>query len=200
METVSSIEELETLYGNPVSNSLAKVVHQITPLYKQWIEVSRFLVLSSVGPDGCDASPRGDQGNVATVEDSKTLWIPDWAGNNRLDSLKNIINDGRVSLLFMVPGCNNVVRVIGTAVLSIDSATKSTFVKNNKTPKTVIVVTVEQAYFQCAKALMRSELWASEDASHHVPTAGQFLKEIDGEFKAKSYDANYKDHAKGKMW
>lgn len=200
MDTISSIAELENLYGKPVPNSLLKVVKQITPLYKQWIETSRFLVLTSVGPEGCDASPRGDQANVVKVVDPKTIWIPDWAGNNRLDSLRNIIIDGRVSLMFMVPGCNNVVRVNGVAVLATDADITADFQKKSKLPKSVIVVTVEEAYFQCAKALMRSALWASEDESAQVPTAGEFLKERNDEFNSQSYDEGYIEHAKNKMW
>ena len=200
MKTINSIAELEKLYEKPLSTSLKKVVNHITPLYKQWIEASRFVVLTTVGEAGCDASPRGDQTNVVKVVDSKTLWCPDWRGNNRIDSLRNIVEDGRISLMFMVPGCNNVVRVIGRAKLTADETVTTEFAHNNKLPKTVIIITVQELYFQCAKALMRSELWLSENESHRVPTAGQFIREVDEGFDSESYDTGYIEYAKGKMW
>lgn len=200
MKTVNSINELEKLYEKPMATSLKKVVNQITPLYKQWIEASRFVVVTTVGEDGCDASPRGDQASVVKVIDSKTLWCPDWRGNNRLDSLRNIVEDGRISMMFMVPGCNNVVRVNGRAQLTADNEVTAEFARDNKTPKTVIVITVSELYFQCAKALMRSELWLAENESHLVPTAGQFIREVDEGFDSESYDTGYVEYAKGKMW
>ena len=200
MSTVDSIEELEQLYQKPVPTSLAKVADRVTPLYKQWIEASRFLVLSSVGPEGCDASPRGDKGSVSAIIDDKTLWLPDWKGNNRLDSVRNIIRDGRVSLMFMVPGCNNVVRINGTALITTDENTIKQFEVEGKTPTTVIVVTVGEIYFQCAKALMRSALWSSNDESEHVPTAGEFIREADNGFDAETYDSGYVENAKDRMW
>jgi len=200
MKTIDSIVELEKLYEKPLGTSLKKVVNQITPLYKQWIEASRFVVLTTVGEEGCDTSPRGDQINVVKVVDSKTLWCPDWRGNNRLDSLRNIVEDGRISLMFMVPGCNNVVRVNGRAQLTADKDITAEFARDNKTPKIVIVIIVRELYFQCAKALMRSELWLSENESHRVPTAGQFIREVDEGFDSETYDTGYAKYAKGKMW
>lgn len=200
MKTIDSIEELEALYDKPVPQSITKVVHRITPLYRQWIEASRFLVLTSVGPEGCDASPRGDRDSVVRVADENTLLLPDWRGNNRLDSLRNIVRDDRVSLMFMVPGCANVVRVVGRATLSTDDTVLRHFDRDGKRPKIVIVVTTNELYFQCAKAIMRSRLWLSDDESNRVPTAGQFLREIDTQFDVDSYDSGYADNAKERMW
>ena len=197
---LTDIAALETLYDQPAANALKKVFSEITPLYQQWIEASRFLVLATVGPEGVDASPRGDDGAVVVIGDSKTILLPDWRGNNRLDSLRNIVRDGRISLMFMVPGCNNVVRVNGTAVLSVDPALCERFDKAGKGPTCVIQISVKEIYFQCAKALMRSNLWTSEDESAKVPTAGQFLGELDQQLNVKSYDENYPDYAKDKMW
>ncbi len=121
-------------------------------------------------------------------------------GNNRIDSLRNIVQDGRVSLLFMVPGSLNVVRVNGRAVLSAEPQATTHFEKDGKLPKTVIVITVEEVYFQCAKALMRSDLWGGADDSPRVPTAGAFIKERQAGFDADSYDAGYADYAAGRMW
>lgn len=200
MTTIKTIEDLEALYGEPVAASVTKVWDRITPNYRRWIEASRFLILSSVGPEGTDASPRGDDGPVVTIRDEKTILLPDWRGNNRIDSLRNIVRDGRVSLMFMVPGCNNVVRINGTAVLTTDDALRQPFEKKGKLPKTVIVTTVDEVYFQCAKALMRSKLWSSGDESAGLPTAGDFVKEKNADFDAEAYDSGYAEYAKSRMW
>ena len=162
--------------------------------------MSRFLVLTTVGPEGTDASPRGDATPVVAIEDETTLILPDWQGNNRLDSLRNIVRDGRVSLMFMVPGCKNVVRVNGLAVLSNETALTNRFETAGKLPKTVIVISVSEVYFQCAKALMRSELWSGADQSHGLPTAGDFISEFKELFDAKAYDDGYCEYAKDRMW
>ncbi len=200
MQTITTVAQLRALYDDAVPGSLTKVAPQITPLYRRWIEASRFTVLTTVGPGGTDASPRGDRTCVVTVADAKTLWLPDWRGNNRLDSLENIVVDGRVSLMFMVPGSNNVVRVNGAAVLSVDDAITGTFRKGEKQPKTVIVVEVAEVYFQCAKAIMRSELWRSEADRTLVPSAGEFLREVESGFDATAYDEGYPEYAKDRMW
>ncbi len=200
MSQIESIQALEALYGEAFPGALTKVQTELTPLYRQWIEQSRFTVLTTVGPEGTDASPRGDIDSVARVVDRTTLWMPDWRGNNRMDSLRNIVRDGRVSLMFMVPGSNNVVRVNGRAILITDANAVGAFEHNGKHPRSVVVVTVSEVYFQCAKALMRSKLWKSDDESAQVPSAGDFLKEVESEFDAASYDAGYPEYAKDKMW
>ena len=200
MQTITNTAELEAIYGEAVPASLTKVVDHMTPSYRTWIEASRFVVLSTVGEEGTDASPRGDAGPVVRIVDEKTLWMPDWRGNNRIDSLRNIVRDGRVSLMFMVPGCDNVVRINGTAVLSADPEVTETFEQRGKHPRSVIVVTVGEIYFQCAKALMRSKLWLSGDESEGLPTAGQFIKERQAEFDAETYDREYPQAAIPKMW
>lgn len=199
MSEITTIAALEALYDTAVKRSLTKVTQRITPHYATWINVSRFCVLTTVGPEGSDGSPRGDIGPVARIVDDKTLHIPDWRGNNRLDSLRNIVRDGRVSLMFMVPHETNVVRVNGTAVLSVDPDILAGFNQKGRTPKTVMVMTVGEAYFQCAKAIMRSELWGGQGVDN-LPSAGDFLKEQEAEFDAKTYDATYADYAKDKMW
>ena len=200
MQTIDSLDALEALYDDPVPASLTKVARKITPLYRQWIEASRFVVVSSVGPEGTDASPRGEAGPVVRIADEKTVWLPDWRGNNRIDTLRNIVRDGRVSLMFMVPGCDNVVRLNGTAALTADQDIRDGFAKGDTLPKTVIVVTVGEMYFQCAKALMRSQLWLPAAEKPAVPTAGQFIKEKKQDFDAESYDSGYPDYAAGRMW
>ncbi len=200
MKNIGNIAELETLYDAAVQGAIDKVQSSITPQYQRWIDQSRFVILTTVGPEGTDASPRGDINSVVRVVDQHTLWLPDWRGNNRMDSLRNIVRDGRISLMFMVPGSNNVVRVNGTAVLTADEEITQTFVHGNKTPKSVIVTTVNEIYFQCAKALMRSRLWSSEDESGIIPTAGDFLKEVESGFDAEGYDQGYPEYAKDRMW
>lgn len=200
MNKINSIDELEQLYDAVVPGALKKVRNLISPAYEQWINNSQFLILSTVGSQGTDASPRGDEGPVIKIENKNTLLLPDWRGNNRLDSLRNIVEDGRVSLMFLVPGSNNVVRVNGTAVLTADSQFTNQFNDRAKKPRSVIVIHVEEAYFQCAKSLMRSQLWLSSDKSEEVPTAGQFIKEIDAQFDADGYDVGYADYAKERMW
>lgn len=200
MNRIKSIEALEALYEPAVPTSLSKVVTTITPLYHRWIAASRFAILSTVGPEGTDASPRGDDGPVVLIEDEHTLLMPDWQGNNRLDSLRNIVRDPRVSLMFMVPGSTNVVRVNGSAILTDDEALRGRFEKRGKLPKTVIVVTAGELYFQCAKAILRSRLWSSEDESAELPTAGDFIKAFQQDFAAREYDETYAERAKERMW
>ena len=200
MNRIASIEELTELYGEAIQGSLDKVQPRISPRYREWIEASRFLILSTVGSEGTDASPRGDVDAVVTVMDENTLLLPDWRGNNRLDSLRNIVEDGRVTLMFMVPGSNNVVRVNGNAALTTDEEFTGRFEQQGKHPRSVIVVDVSEVYFQCAKALMRSKLWLAGDESDRVPTAGQFIKEINESFDDESYDTGYEEYARERMW
>ncbi len=200
MNRIASIEELTELYGEAIQGSLDKVQPRISPRYREWIEASRFLILSTVGSEGTDASPRGDVDAVVTVMDENTLLLPDWRGNNRLDSLRNIVEDGRVTLMFMVPGSNNVVRVNGNAALTTDEEFTGRFEQQGKHPRSVIVVDVREVYFQCAKALMRSKLWLADDESDRVPTAGQFIKEINESFDDESYDTGYEEYARERMW
>lgn len=200
MRPIKDIKTLEAIYDDVVPTAREKVATEITPCYQEWISASKFLVLSTVGPEGVDGSPRGDDQDVVRIADRKTLMLPDWRGNNRLDSLRNIVRDQRVSLMFMVPGCNNVVRVNGSAILTADAGLIETFEKNGKTPRTVIVIKINEIYFQCAKALMRSALWAQDQQPDPVPTAGDFIKEFKQGFDGQSYDKGYGEYAKDRMW
>lgn len=199
MQTIDDIAALEALYDDPAPASLTKVTPRITPMYRRWIETSRFCILSTVGPEGTDATPRGDDGAVVRIVDDTTLLLPDWRGNNRIDNLRNIVRDPRASLMFLVPGSNNVVRVNGTAVLTADPVVTDTFEQRGRHPKVVVVITVTEMYFQCAKALMRSGLWSRDD-SEGLPSAGDLIKEMDADFDAETYDITYDDYAKGRMW
>ena len=169
-------------------------------MYRTWIEASRFCILSTVWTEGTDATPRGDDGPVVRITDSKTLLMPDWRGNNRLDNLRNIVIDPRISLMFMIPGNCNLVRINGTAKLTADPELCASFAKKDIHPKIVIVITVDELYFQCAKAIMRSGLWNCTDDTLNIPTAGDFIKEIQKNFDGETYDNSYLDHASQTMW
>ncbi|WP_319825710.1 pyridoxamine 5'-phosphate oxidase family protein [Thalassovita sp.] len=200
MRFVDSIEELEALYGAPGTASLRKVVHRLTPLYRQWIMAARYCVVSTVGPDGVDGSPRGDDGPVVLELDETTLALPDWRGNNRLDSLRNIVRDGRVALMFMVPGSDMVVRVNGAARLSMDADLRARFDRDGKRPATVIVIRIAEIYAQCARAQMRAGLWTRDDAAG-LPSMGQLLAEAsDGEEGGPAYDATWPGRAAKTLW
>lgn len=200
MHPITTTDQLDALYGPPVPTALAKVVDRITPAYRAWIDRARFVVVGTVGPGGTDTSPRGDAGPVVQVADDRTLLLPDWMGNNRLDSLRNIVADGRISLMFMVPGCPNVVRVNGTGIVTADPDACARFDRDGKRPRTVVVITVAVAYFQCAKALMRSNLWTGGDDSATVPSAGDFLAEVRAIADAAAYDDAYAAYAVPRMW
>ncbi|NSX53854.1 pyridoxamine 5'-phosphate oxidase family protein [Parasulfitobacter algicola] len=201
MEFIATIDDLEKIYGTPVPAAMVKVAHQLTPLYRRWIMASRFCVLTTVGPDGTDGSPRGDDGPVVVELDEKTLALPDWHGNNRIDSLRNIVRDGRVSLMFMVPGSNNVVRLNGEARLTTDTSMTSRFDQNGRNPRSVIIIRIREIYTQCARALIRSELWTGQDKSTDLPTVGQILAEMsDGEVGGLTYDDDWAERAAKTMW
>src|SRR3954449_2156208 len=155
---ITSIEQLEALYGLPAGAAVWKEIDHISAEYRAFIEAAPFFVLASVGPEGVDCTPRGDEPGFVRVADEKTLLIPDRRGNNRIDSLRNIVRDPRVSLLFLVPGVQETFRIIGRAKILTDPALTESFVFAGKTPRAVIVVTAERVYFQCSKAIIRSKL------------------------------------------
>ena len=199
MHKVMDIAALEALYGLPAAASLIKVTDYLTPEYRQWIMASRFCVLSTIGPEGTDGSPRGDDGPVVQAPDDRTLLLPDWRGNNRMDSLRNIVRDGRVSLMFLVPGSNTAMRVNGTAHLSVDPAVLAGFARTEGLPRTVIVVAITEVYSQCARALIRARLWAG-DQSAELPTVGDMLRGVKAGFDGAAYDADWPGRAARTMW
>jgi PPOX class probable FMN-dependent enzyme len=177
---VTGIEQLERIYGQPYGPSIVKEADRITTPYRAFIAAAPFFALATCGPDGMDCSPRGDAPGFVRVHDEKTLLIPDRLGNNRIDSLRNILVDPRVALLFLIPGCGETIRVNGRAEISIDPTLTQTFIVNGKAPRAVIIVTVDRMYYQCAKAIVRSKLW---DASRQIdrkslPSAGTILADL----------------------
>ena len=200
MTFIETVEELEGHYGTPGATSIRKVASRLTPLYRRWIMASKFCVLTTVGPEGSDGSPRGDDGPVVTELDERTLALPDWHGNNRIDSLRNVVRDGRVSLMFMVPGSENVVRVNGTARLSADPDLLTRFARDGKLPRTVTVIEIGEIYFQCARAIRRSGLWSGE-VTKDLPSAGEMLAEMTaGEEGGPGYDEAWPARADKSLW
>ncbi len=191
---ISTESELDALYGEPVATSMLKEIDHISPDYGRYISASSFVILATSGPDGLDCSPRGDPKGFVRIADPKTLMIPDRRGNNRIDSLRNIVRDPRVALLFIIPGIEGTMRVNGRAELSVDPNLCSTFVMEGKLPKCVIVIHVERAYFQCKKALVRGHVW---DVSRYIsqaelPSVGEMMERLaKGGFDGKAYDEAY---------
>lgn len=199
MDYVEDIAALEALYGTPPEAAIRKVARSLTPTYRRWIMTSRFCMVSTVGSDGTDGSPRGDDGPVVLELDPQTLAMPDWRGNNRLDSLRNIVTDGRVSLMFMVPGSNTVVRLNGRARLTADPDMRARFLKQGRQPATVIIIEIGEIYTQCAKALIRAGLWSRDDSAG-LPTPGEILAEMtDGEQSGEPYDTAWPARAAKSM-
>jgi PPOX class probable FMN-dependent enzyme len=188
---IDNLETLEALYGAPIAASLAKEADHIHPLYQRLIEASPFAVLATAGPEGLDASPRGDPAGFVRVYDEKTLLLPDRRGNNRIDSLRNILEDPRVALLFLIPGIGETLRINGRAAISIDPELLASFAMNGKEPRSVLVVTVERIYFQCSKAIVRSKLWdpATQIPRSALPSTGTMVQAMSkGAIDGVTYD------------
>jgi uncharacterized protein len=201
MEWITSLDALHSHYGTPGQAATVKVTDYLTPAYRTYLERSRFCVLTTVGPEGTDGSPRGDEGPVVTVLNRQTLAMPDWRGNDRIDSLRNIVRDGRVSLMFLVTESNTAIRVNGTARLTADADLRDRFSKDGKAPRTVIVVKIGEVYSQCARALIRSGLWTIGNQSAGLPTVGDMLREVtDGGIDGAAYDAEWPVRAAATMW
>jgi uncharacterized protein len=206
MSVITSIEQLETIYGHLADvgeASTAKVADRVTAHYRRLIEVSPFAALATVGPEGLDCSPRGDLPGFVRIHDDKTLLMPDRRGNNRIDSLRNIVRDPRVALLFMIPGAGTTLRINGTAHLSDDPDLLATFAVTEKAPRTVIVMTVGEIYFQCARAIVRSDLWnpAKHVDPKSLPTPGEILAEMsESRVGGVEYDRAWPERARQTMW
>ncbi len=199
MEFLDDIAALEALYGTPGEAALLKVTNHLTPAYSKWIAASRFCVLATVGPQGTDASPRGEDGPVVLELDARTLALPDWRGNQRLDSLRNIIRDPRISLMFLVTGSTTVMRINGHARITADETLRARFEHDGKRPATVIVIEITEAYPQCARAVMRAELWGVPPAED-LPSIGDMLREVKAGFDGATYDKEWPGRAAKTLW
>ncbi|HEY3596077.1 MAG TPA: pyridoxamine 5'-phosphate oxidase family protein [Paraburkholderia sp.] len=191
MPTLTTIDELEALYGPPHERSVRKEIPFVNEDYRAFIEHAPLIVLATAGPEGLDCSPRGDAPGFVRIVDEHTLAIPDRVGNNRVDSLRNVIVEPHVGLLFIVPGVGETLRVNGRGRICADAAVLDSFAVEGKRPRTVLFVDVDAVYFHCSKALARSKLW---DSSRHVersqlPSAGAMHRRLNGEtFDANAYD------------
>jgi uncharacterized protein len=194
---------LSALYGESSPGAIAKEIDYIHPHYRAMIEASPFMVLATSGPEGLDASPRGDPAGFVHVLDDKTLLIPDRRGNNRVDSLRNIVRDDRVALLFLIPGVGETLRVNGRAVISVAPELIGRFPFRGTLPRSVIVVTAERVYFQCPKAIVRSELWNSENhlSRKDLPSTGTILADVSaGLINGEQYDRNSSERLRATIY
>lgn len=200
--TLTSIEELETVYGKPVPGSLAKELDHISEHYGKFITRSPFVIVATSGPEGLDCSPRGDPPGFVRIKDSRTLLIPDRRGNNRIDTLRNLVRNPAISLLFLIPGIGETIRVTGSARILTIPALLESFQMNNKLPRSVIEISVHSVYFQCQKALARSQLWESKSRIERkeLPSTGtmiqQMMEKQHEEFDGKAYDEGYAERMK----
>ncbi|MGE3073368.1 MAG: pyridoxamine 5'-phosphate oxidase family protein [Dehalococcoidia bacterium] len=203
MTTIASLEQLAEIYGEPVESSITKETTHLTPEYRAIIAAAPFMAFATSGPEGLDCSPRGDGPGFVRVLDDSTLVFPDRRGNNRTDSLRNIIRDPRVAMLFLIPGVGITLRINGEAHLSIDPGLLASFAVGEALPRCAVVVNIKAVYFQCPKAIIRSELWNPE--SHvdpaSLPSAGDILAALsDSRLGGKEYDQAYPERAKATLW
>jgi PPOX class probable FMN-dependent enzyme len=203
MTTITTIEQLDAIYGKPGQPSLVKEVDYITSHYRAFIEASPFCALATSGPEGLDCSPRGDKPGFLRIADERTLLLPDRRGNNRTDSLKNIICNPHVALLFLIPGCNETLRVNGRAHLSVARELLDSFAVEEKAPRSVVMIEVDTLYFQCARALLRSDLWNPQKHIDRksLPTAGEILAALSSNKEGGAeYDRAWGASAKETLW
>ncbi len=202
-KTITTLEQLEQTYDAPVPISITKEIESLSPGYRAFVEKAPFVIVATSGQEGLDCSPRGDAPGFVRVLDSKTLLLPDRRGNNRVDALRNIIEDPRIALLFLIPGVGETLRVNGRAEIVVDEELCASFAIQGKLPRSVLVIQIEKVYFQCPKALVRSKLW-SADAQvdrKELPSPGQMLSEIcENDFNAQEYDAAYPERVKQTMY
>jgi PPOX class probable FMN-dependent enzyme len=203
MPIIATIKDLEAIYGQPNEASTVKVADRVTPQYRALIDKSPFVALATSGPEGLDCSPRGDLPGFVRVHDDKTLMMPDRRGNNRVDSLRNIVRDPKVALLFLIPGAGSTLRVNGRAQVSVDPDLLASFRMDGKAPRTVIVMTVDEIYFQCARAIVRAELWNPDRRVDpaDLPTPGQILAEMSANrVGGDDYDRAWPERARQSLW
>ncbi len=203
MTIIATIDQLEAIYGQPNEASTVKVADRITPQYRVLIDKSPFAALATCGPEGLDCSPRGDLPGFVRVHDETTLMMPDRRGNNRVDSLRNIVRDPRIALLFLIPGSGSTLRVNGRARVSADADLLASFEVDGKAPRTVVVMTVDEIYFQCARAIVRSDLWNPDRRvdPKSLPTPGQILAEMsENRVGGGDYDRAWPERARQTMW
>jgi PPOX class probable FMN-dependent enzyme len=200
---IRDLAALEALYGDVNEASALKEITYLHPHYAAMIKASPFAVLATAGPRGLDASPRGDAPGFVEIIDDKTLLMADRRGNNRIDSLRNILGNPQVALLFLIPGIGETLRVNGGAEISVDPVLLERFTINDKAPRTMLVIHIESVFFQCSRALIRSELW---NADKHLPrsalpSTGQMLAAVtDQRIDAETYDRELPPRLKATLY
>ena len=200
---VTDIDGLAGQYAKPTERVLKKQIDHVDAVGRAFIAASPFLVLATGSREGLDCSPKGDRpGFVEVADDGRTLFIPDRRGNNLIDGLRNLVEDPRIGVIFFVPGANETYRVNGRARISTDAGLRERFAVNGKAPATVMVVTVEQAFAHCPKALVRSNLWkaASGTRPHGVPTLGDFVAARNPGTNSAAFDAEYKERIPSELY
>jgi hypothetical protein len=202
---ITTIDALEAIYGESPDGALKKEIDHISDLYREFIEAAPFVVVATVGPEGegLDCSPRGDPAGFVRVVDPHTVMIPDRLGNNRIDTLRNVVRDPRISLLFLIPGIGETIRINGTAQISTDPELCASFAMQGKDPASVLIVTVDSIYYQCPKALVRSKLWDPKSLvpRDQLPTTGKILEAITkGDIDGGDYDRTYPQRIKDTIY
>ena len=188
---LTTVAELEAIYGPPHERSMTKEIAFLNEDYRAFVEAAPLVVIATAGEEGLDCSPKGDRPGFVRVLDDKTLAIPDRPGNNRIDNLRNLVVDPRISLLFVIPGVEETLRVNGQGAISNDPALLASFAVGGKLPRTVILVTIGSVYFHCSKALVRSSLWDPTTfvERSRLPSAGAMLQRASGgTIDAAAYD------------
>ncbi|MFM0737358.1 pyridoxamine 5'-phosphate oxidase family protein [Paraburkholderia xenovorans] len=200
---LTTLDQLEAIYGQPHERAVRKEIPYVNEDYRALIEASPFVVLATAGPEGLDCSPRGDAPGFVRVLDEHTLALPDRVGNNRIDSLRNIIAGPQLALLFIIPGVGESLRVNGRGRISSQPELLDSFAVDGKLPRTVLLVDVDAVYFHCSKALVRSKLW---DPARHVersslPSAGEIHRRINGaSFDATTYDREFAERIRTTLY
>jgi uncharacterized protein len=198
---VTSLAALEALYEAPSELVRNKATDRLDAATRRFIGASPFLLLGTSGARGIHITPRGDAPGFVTVVDDTTLILPDRRGNNRLDALRDLLEDPRVSLLFLVPGAGETLRIHGTAHITTDPALRAAHVAQGKEPRTLLVVRVHELFMQCAKALMRSRLWDGRGRPEGLPSMGELLaSQSAGRIEAAAMDGNYPERMRTTMY
>jgi PPOX class probable FMN-dependent enzyme len=200
---ITTIEQLEAIYGEPYGPAVAKEIDYISSGYRKLIEAAPFVAIATGGPEGLDCSPKGDAPGFVRILDDKTLAIPDRPGNNRIDGYRNILRDPRIALLFLIPGIGETLRVIGRASISIDPELMQSFAVNGKLPRSILIVHIETVFFHCSKAIVRSKLWdeATKIDRKSLPSTGSIIAEVSqGRLGGEAYDRDAPERIKSMLY
>jgi len=200
---ITTMEQLQTIYGEKVPASVVKEIDYVCGAYRKLIEAAPFLAVATSGPEGLDCSPKGDPAGFVRILDEKTLAIPDRPGNNRIDGFRNIIRDSRIALLFLIPGVGETLRVNGRASISIDPELMQSFAVNGKLPRCVLIIHIETIYFHCAKAIVRSKLWdeSTKIDRKSLPSTGSIIAELsEGKLGGEKYDREAPERIKAQLY